>query len=284
MSDLVLVTGATGFIGRALVGRLRERGGQVLAFSSSDGDIADASIFRKLNDCALSHVIHLAGTSYVPESWRAPASFIRTNVQGTANVLELCRARKVGLTHLSAYVFGVPERLPVAEDAPRRPNNPYAMSKYLAEELCRFFSEAYGVPVTVLRPFNVYGPGQDSRFLIPHVVAQLRGPAIEVKDLSPRRDYVHVDDVVEGILRGAERQAGYNVFNLGAGSSHSVADIVRIAQKAAGTDLPVVCSSEPRRDEIPDVVADIRLARRVLGWEPRIGLDAGIRILVRPAA
>jgi len=202
-------------------------------------------------------------------------------VQGTVDLLEYCRTGAIPLVYVSGYCYGVADRLPIPETAPLRPNNPYAFSKAAAEAACRFFSERFHVPVTILRPFNVYGPGQRRQFLIPQLIAQALDPAapeLIVHDPRPRRDFVHVDDLITALCTvpvGDEAR----VYNVGSGRSHSVGEIVQMVQRAAGTEKPLVARGSPRADEIPDAVADIS-AIRALGWRPQIELADGLRELV----
>jgi GDP-4-dehydro-6-deoxy-D-mannose reductase len=279
----VLVTGAAGFLGQALVPALSRAGHDVIALRRADGDVTEAATWAKIPP--VDHVLHLAARSYVPESWRDPAGFLHTNVNGTARGLEYCRANGAHFVFVSAYLYGNPRRLPIHEDDPQEPNNPYALSKFLAERTCAFYAATMDIPVTVVRPFNVYGEGQRPEFLIPTILDQVRkGAEIRVSDLAPRRDYVWLDDLVAALVRAIDRPHKYRVFNIGSGVSYSVRDIIDLIQAAAGTSLPVVSSAEPRVNEIPDVRADITRARTVLGWEPRCSFAEGIERLVRTAS
>ena len=163
----ILVTGASGFIGTALVARLRALGLTALTMDFEDGDIATNGTLAKFIQPDIEHVFHLAGRTFVPDSWGNPQTFYQTNVLGTVNVLEFCRTKMIPLTYISAYVYGHPDTLPIREDSATRPNNPYAFTKRMAEQTCEFYAEAFGLPVTVIRPFNVYGIGQAETFLIP---------------------------------------------------------------------------------------------------------------------
>lgn len=272
----VLVTGAEGFIGRALVARLRAEGPvDVLPLSSRDGDVADAGTWDRLPPARV--VIHLAGRSYVPDSWKSGADFLRVNVLGTEHALAYCRRHGAALVLASAYVTGIPTRLPIHEDDPARPSNPYALSKLMAEELCEFASRTGGVSATVLRLFNVYGPGQRREFLIPTIIDQVRQrEEVRVLSLAPRRDYVYLADVVEALVRAARPSTGFRRINIGSGVSHSVAEVIATAQAVAGTHLPVVSDAVERPQEIPDTVAGIVRARDLLGWTPRWSLRDGI--------
>lgn len=275
----VLVTGSGGFIGRALCPSLRQIGCEVVEWSRRNGDISDAGTLGCVG--SVDHVIHLAGCTYVPDSWKDPLGFQRTNILGTANVLEFCRARGSRLTFVSAYLYGVPDRLPVAESAVPRPNNPYALSKYLAEQVCEFYAVHHGVDVSVIRPFNVFGPGQKKHFLIPRIVGQVKeGKSIQVKDLAPRRDYLYIDDLVDALVKTLSGPAGCNIFNIGSGASLSVREVIAVIQSVAGTQLQVISDDEIRPNEIDDVYADTKRARALLHWSPRLTFQQGIAKMI----
>ena len=147
----------------------------------------------------------------------------------------------------------------------------------MAEQLCEFSHTCHGLSVVILRLFNVYGPGQRSNFLIPSIFEQILGRRhISVIDLEPKRDYVYIDDVVEAIILADQNTPSFSILNIGSGCSISVRDVIRVIQKICGTALPVKSRLEARSQEIPDVVADIALAHKVLGWKPRISFNEGI--------
>jgi len=274
----VLVTGAEGFIGRRLVQALKQVGHETLELTKADGDIADPATLRCFDGVGIDFIFHLAGRTFVPDAWRDPADFQRVNVSGTVNVLELCRARKLPLTYVSAYLYGIPESLPVRESDKIEPNNPYALSKFLAEAECRFYAEYLNLSVTIIRPFNIYGPGQKGHFLIPEIISQVKaGKSIHLKDLTPRRDYLYLDDLVDALIRTLEPDPGCKMYNIGCGSSLSVAEIVGVIQSVAGTTLPVTSENAQRNNEIPDVYADISKAAKALNWRPKYSFTQGIK-------
>src|SRR5580658_3757679 len=195
-----IVTGSTGFIGSHLAKRLQAEGVTVMGLARATGfDILTDVL--PLDD--VDHVYHLAGLTFVPRSWDDPVSFHHVNTHGTVRVLDQCRRAGVPVTFASAYVYGTPARLPIDERAPTSAANPYTYSKLAAEAACRFFCEQYGARVAIVRPFNVYGPGQDHSFLIPTIVRQVLDPSadeIVVTSLAPRRDFVYISDLVEALL------------------------------------------------------------------------------------
>lgn len=273
------ITGATGFIGRHLVAALDAQGIGCRTHHSALGDIQSAEF--DLAGC--THVIHLAGKSFVPDSWNDPRDYYRVNVQGAANVLEQSRRHRIPVILVSSYVYGQPRKLPVAEDHPREPLNPYAHSKILAEEIAGFYRQFFGLPVTIIRPFNVYGPGQDSRYLIPLLMRQAMDPEsdrIEVADARPRRDFLYVDDFVDLLCACLYDHPGVTV-NAGSGRSSGIRDIVDILNRELPRPKTLYSRDENRRAEVMDVVADITLARSLFGWRPKVSLEEGLRRMLR---
>ena len=274
----VLVTGASGFIGSHLVPRLRAEGHEVFEARRASGDIAEEATWKRMPVADV--VLHLAAQSFVPDSWETPGSFVRTNLLGTVGAIEYCRTHDAHLVFPSSYLYGDAARQPIGEDTPLVAANPYALSKKLAEEACQFFATRFGVTVTVLRPFNIYGPGQSDAFLVPTVVNQLKsGKEICVRDLEPRRDYVYVLDVVDAMVAAIGRKRGLGIFNIGSGTSHSVAELIQVIQDVWGTRLPVRSNGVRRTNEIMDTVADITRAEQQLSWVPRFTLRRGIEHL-----
>jgi nucleoside-diphosphate-sugar epimerase len=277
----VLVSGASGFVGTALCRRLRaEPGVELAAFSGADGDVAEPATWAR--QPAADVVVHLAARTFVPDSWAEPAAFLRTNLDGTVQALEHCRAHGARLVFVSSYLYGHPKRLPIDEDAETSATNPYALSKKLAEEACRFYAEGYGIGVTVLRVFNIYGGGQGDKFLVPLIVRQVQaGQEVRVKDLEPRRDFLYIEDLVEALVRAIAVPQRFGVFNVASGTSHSVQEVVDIAQRLAGRSVPVHSENVRRPNEIMDTRGDVTRAREVLGWTPRWTLEDGVAELLR---
>jgi nucleoside-diphosphate-sugar epimerase len=274
-NNSVLVTGASGFIGTHLVKALRAAGHVVFTHSTRQGDIANCGLSFE----GVGHVFHLAARTFVPDSWSAPLGFYEVNLLGTVNVLEFCRACGASLTLMSSYVYGRPARLPISEDAPLQAFNPYSHTKILAEETSRYYQQQFGVPVTIIRPFNIYGPGQDRRFLISTILAQAIDPqtaAIVVADLRPRRDFIFITDLTDLLMSTVFRKEG-GTFNAGSGSSWGVDEVIAIVNQLLPVPKSVQTEGQMRLEEAFNVVADISRARREFGWEPRVAFRDGLR-------
>jgi len=227
----------------------------------------------------------------VPDSWTDPAAFHLVNTHGTVRVLDQCRRAGVPLTFISTFVYGAAAPVPVSEDFPPAPANPYAWSKLAAENACRFFAKTFGMDVTVLRLFNAYGPGQKDSFLIPTIARQAVDPSVKeivVADLAPRRDFVHVDDVVDAMIStiglSGGGMSGGGTYNVGSGRSWSIGDVIAACLKAAGADKPYSDRGERRENEVMDVVADISALTAATGWRPQIGFEQGMKTVIEAQA
>jgi nucleoside-diphosphate-sugar epimerase len=295
----ILVTGACGFIGSYLVKALIESGFEIniFDFDTVINSKDKPSPFIKKNNTKINffsgniedpnnldnaikgvdHVFHLAARSFVPDSWKFPFDFYRTNIMGTANVLEACRKNNCSITYISSYVYGTPKYLPIDELHPVQSYNPYCHSKVLAEEVCNYYKDNYGLKITVFRPFNVYGPGQNENFLIPEIIGQLlseKNKKIIINDLVPKRDYLFVDDLINALVLSISSTG--DIFNLGSGYSISVEELIKTAIEISGIEKKYISRNSKRENEVYDVVADIKKAKALLNWSPKTSLREGI--------
>lgn len=274
----ILLTGADGFIGKHLSLALRSENYEIFEADLQTGNIVEESTW--LSFPKVDVVIQLAGKSFVPESWADPTSFIKCNLLGTIEALNYCKKQNARLIFLSSYLYGIPKSLPIPETATLLATNPYALSKKLAEEACQFYSDSFGIDVTILRPFNVYGPGQPDIFLIPSIIRQvLAGTEIKVQDLEPKRDYIFISDLVDAIIKAIKPLKGINIFNIGTGKSFSVEEVIQTIQSIKKTNLKIISHAERRTNEIMNTVADISHAYKRLGWQPKIDLEKGLQII-----
>lgn len=277
----VLVTGSSGFLGRALTKRLKEQGYSVKGLDIKEGtDIADWGRIKYLRGFQV--IIHLAAKTFIPSSFKQPRIFYWNNLLSTVNILELSRINKAKFVFASSYVYGYPKYLPIDEKHPTAGHNPYSESKLLAEELCRGYQRDFGIQMIIMRAFNIYGPDQKKEFLIPHILGSLRRGRVFLGDPEYKRDYVYLDDAINAYVKAIEYEhEGLEIFNIGYGKSYSVRELVDLAKNYYGKDVLVQYDKDKRKGEIPDAVADNRKARNILDWQPRIDIETGIRKLIQ---
>lgn len=234
----------------------------------------------------LDVIIHAAGPPSVRRSFEIPEHFQRIHVEGTATLLRACHKSQVGqvIYISSAEVYGRPDVNPVREDHGLQARSPYAAAKIAAEKTIEVYSERYDLKVVVLRPFSVYGPNPNPESLFGTIMRMAKDGAINLHDLRPIRDYCHVDDLANAVLRASCLNAlGVETFNIGTGVGTSVADFAALIVRSMGIDLPIVQTNAPSRSgstEIFELIADISKARTLLGWNPEIALKEGVRRIV----
>ncbi len=296
----VLVTGADGFIGSHLVEALVEHGANVRAlayynsFSSRgwlehlppataksveirDGDIRDPHFTAELVR-GTAVVFHLAALIGIPFSYVSPDLYVETNVRGTLNVLNAARAEGVKVVHTStSEVYGTAVKVPITEDHPLRAQSPYAATKIAADQLALSYHLSFGLPVTVVRPFNTYGPRQSTRAFIPTIITQLaKGNAtVAAGSLHPTRDFTFVGDAARGFIAAAtsDRTAG-EVIHLSSNFEISMKDTAELIARLMGKKLAVRTEEErvrPGASEVERLWGDNRKAADLTGWTPRLG-------------
>ena len=281
------VTGASGFVGRHLVAHLRDCGDEVVPTDRSDGgpDLLDADGFATLfAEVRPDVVYHLAGQADVAASWLSPIETMRVNVEGTHNILEVARTFGVAkvLTVSSADIYGVvaPEELPIVESAPLRPVSPYAASKAAADLVALQAHLGHGQDVVRARAFNHLGPGQSKSFVgagfAARIVAAERSGDDELQtgDLTPRRDFTDVRDVVRAYrLLATEGRPGV-AYNICSGTSVSIGELAGLLLGLTDARMHLVEDPDLLRPvELPELRGDASLLRRHTGWAPSISLD-----------
>lgn len=276
----IWITGIRGFVGSSLSRALRSKSHEILDTGGSN--ILNLCHWEAVKSLPKQDIIiHLASKSFVPASFLDPQGFYNNNILSTLNVLEKAKMDGSRVIFLSTYVYGKPVYLPVDENHVKSPLNPYTQSKFICEGLCEAYFRDFGVPVTVFRPFNIYGPGQPSTFFIPTIINQLKNPEIQLNDSRPKRDFIFIDDVVEAIVKSVMNESFFfNVYNLGTGVSTSVEDTVKLIVSLSQSKAIVTFSHQVRQGEILDTVADISKIATELNWRPRVQLDQGLRLTI----
>lgn len=299
-----VVTGAGGFIGSHLAEHLVRSGHRVRAFvhyhasgtrgwlDESDlagdmefvaGDVRDADSTRRAIEGA-DLVFHLAALVGIPWSYVTPQAYLRTNVEGTMNVLDAARALGTGrvVVTSTSEVYGTARRAPMDETHPLHAQSPYAATKTAADQLALAYHAAFGLPVVVARPFNAYGPRQSDRAIVPTVIAQLLdGDRLALGSLHPTRDFTFVDDLVRGFvaIAGADELLGQAV-HVGSGVERSVGEVVDAIARLVGRS-PVVETQEerirPAASEVERLLCDASRLRAATGWVPEVDFEAGLR-------
>jgi NAD dependent epimerase/dehydratase len=303
----VLVTGAGGFIGSHLTERLAELGAVVralvrynsrghrgwLEYSAhgeriefAAGDIRDRDCVRDaMKDVEI--VFHLAALIAIPYSYEAPRSYVDTNVIGTLNVLQAARELRTPrvLQTSTSEVYGTALRVPIDETHTLQGQSPYAATKIAADKLAEAFHLSFAVPVVTVRPFNTFGPRQSARAVIPAIVTQaLSGGVVRLGNLGPTRDLNFVGNTVDGFIAAAlaPRAVG-RVINLGSGREISIGALTELIGRLIGRDLVIEQDPgrlRPEASEVDRLQADSSVARELLDWAPRVGLEEGLAITI----
>jgi dTDP-glucose 4,6-dehydratase len=300
----VLVTGAGGFIGSHLTERLVELGANTRALVRYNalgtwgwldssalrdeidviaGDICDRdSVRTSMQDVEV--VFHLAALIAIPYSYHAPISYMRTNVEGTLNVLQAARELHVErLVHTStSEVYGSARYVPIDEEHPLQGQSPYSASKIGADKFVEAFCASFHVPAITVRPFNTFGPRQSARAIIPTIITQcLAGESVRLGNLHPSRDLNYVSNTVDGFLLAATvPEAVGRTVNLGTGKEITIGELAELIARLVGRSIVIRSDAQrvrPARSEVDRLRADNTLARTLLGWAPAVGLEEGLR-------
>jgi dTDP-glucose 4,6-dehydratase len=303
----VLVTGAGGFIGSHLVEKLVELGANVSAMvhynaigkwgwlDSSpvcnkiniiSGDICDRDSIRNAMKGA-DVVFHLAALIAIPYSYNSPASYVRTNIEGTLNLLQSAREYDIErIVHTStSEVYGTARYVPIDEEHPLQGQSPYSATKIAADKLAESFHLSFGLPVATIRPFNTFGPRQSARAVIPTIITQvLSHLPIHLGSLNPTRDFNYVDNTVEGFIKVAESDKAIGqVTNIGSGKDISIGKLAELIMHLIGDEVPIICDKDrirPVNSEVGRLCADNRKAHELHGWHPRYTLEEGLKYTI----
>ncbi|MFZ0578571.1 MAG: NAD-dependent 4,6-dehydratase LegB [Psychrobacillus psychrotolerans] len=306
-SKKLLVTGADGFIGSHLTEELIRQGYDVRAFvyynsfnswgwldqSSNEikknldvfaGDIRDPhGVKEAMKGC--THVLNLAALIAIPYSYHSPDTYVDTNIKGTLNVVQAARELNIEkVVHTStSEVYGTAQYVPIDEEHPLQGQSPYSASKIGADQMALSFYKSFNTPVSIIRPFNTYGPRQSARAVIPTIIGQLAAGNTNIKlgAISPTRDFNFVKDTVNGFISimNSDNSNG-EVINIGSNYEVSVGETAEMIADIMNVKLTIETDEQrlrPDKSEVERLWADNRKAKEILGWEPKYGGKAGLR-------
>ncbi|BFJ84666.1 NAD-dependent 4,6-dehydratase LegB [Ruthenibacterium sp. CLA-JM-H11] len=306
MAHTVMVTGADGFIGSHLTEELVRKGEKVKAFCYYNsfgkwgwldtlppeikneievfmGDIRDPNGVRTAMK-GQEIVYHLAALIAIPFSYHSPDSYVDTNIKGTLNVLNA--ARDVGTRRLlvtsTSEVYGTAQYVPIDEHHPFQGQSPYSATKIGADRLAESFYRSFELPVTIVRPFNTYGPRQSGRAVIPTIITQLLSGAQELKlgSLTPTRDFNYVKDTAAGFMAIADCEAAVGQeINIATGQEISIGDLANELIRQINPQAKIVCESErlrPEKSEVNRLLGDATKLRQMTGWKPAYTFEQGL--------
>ena len=284
----ILITGSQGFIGSHLVCELATKNSIIGLNSILDKRKKNYTPIKKdivkitPNEISgnLDGVIHLAAVTDVDYCNKNPRKCFTTNVLGTQNALDVARKKDCKFVFLStAHVYGAPKKLPIKEDHPTNPTSIYSASKLAGEVCCTGYAKSYGMDVSIIRLFSVYGPKSPPHLVTSQIVSQLGKKSIMLGNLNTRRDFVYISDVVRAIVTVMTKSRRLDVYNVGTGKSNSILDIYETLTKISGKKTPIKSiRSKQRKGDIKEMRSDISKIRK-LGWRPTVTLSAGLQML-----
>lgn len=307
VKDKILVTGADGFIGSHLAEALVRKNYNVKAFvfynsfnswgwldyskenlaremEIHSGDIRDPfDVKEAMKGC--DKVIHLAALIAIPYSYYSPSSYVDTNITGTLNILQA--ARELDIRHVvhtsTSEVYGTAQSVPITEDHPLQGQSPYSATKIGADQMALSFYRSFNTPVSVVRPFNTYGPRQSARAIIPTVISQIASgkKQIQLGALTPTRDFSYVSDTVNGFIAAAESdQSIGHVMNLGTGFEISIHKTVEIIAQTMNSQVKIIedpSRMRPEKSEVNRLCSDNSKMSKLTGWSPEFAGNAGLK-------
>ena len=281
----ILVSGHTGFIGSNLIESLVKKYEVVgisrnpskkLKITQIKGDIRKISLKELPKN--IFCIIHLAAISGLDCCQKNPSRCFDVNVLGTQKMLEVAKKTNSKFVYLStSHVYGSPKKLPIKEDHPLAPTSIYSASKLAGEFLSESYARSYGMDVSIIRLFSVYGPKEPEYKVTSEIINQLLTKnTISVGNLYPKRDFVFIKDAVDAIELVLKKSRGFNIFNVGYGKSYSILDLCEILKKITARKNPIKSvKSHSRKQEIDEVVSNCTKIKQ-LGWKPKVNLRNGL--------
>ena len=303
----IFVTGSEGFIGSHLTEQLVKKGHNVkslVLYNSLNswgwlehvdrkiineleiitGDVRDEFLIKNIIKKRIDVVINLAALIGIPYSYRAAKSYFDTNVYGLINILNASRDSNVKkIIHTStSEVYGSPKFVPITENHPVSGQSPYAASKIAADQIALSYEKSFNLPVTILRPFNTFGPRQSARAIIPTIITQtLKGKNIKLGSLFPTRDFTYVDDTVSAFIDSIKNKKNIGeVINVGSGYEISIKRLVNIISQLMGKKIKIKKEKlrvRPKNSEVLRLLASTKKAKKLINWKPKFSNINGLR-------
>lgn len=285
--EKIVVTGHTGFIGTNLVSTFGSAKYKITGISrilwKNSGIKQIKKDLRQIvpNDIDKnSIIIHLAAMTDFTLCEKNPTECFSVNVLGTQNILEIARKKNCKVVYLStSHVYGRPTKIPINEQHARNASSIYSASKIGGEVCCESYATSYGIDISIIRPFSIYGPGSASHLVTSKIITQLLSKnTIKLGNLFPRRDFVYITDVTRAIEIVVNNLCGFNIYNVGTGKSHSIREICKILMKLSKKNIPVIqLRSISRKQEIVKIVSDSTRIKNI-GWESTVNIQQGLKM------
>jgi len=282
----ILITGSQGFIGSHLVSELSTKNRIIGLNSVIDQRKKNYTPIKKdivkltPNEISgnLDGIIHLAAITDVDYCNKNPQKCFKTNILGTQNALDVARKKDCKFVFLStSHVYGNPIKIPIKEDNPTNPTSIYSASKLAGEACCKGYAESYGMDISIIRLFSVYGPRSPPHLVTSRIISQLGEKSINLGNLNTKRDFIYISDVIRAIKIIFKKSNKLNVYNVGFGRTHSILDVCKILERIVGRNLQIK-SIKPvqRKNDVIEMKSDITEIKKI-GWIPTVNLKEGLR-------
>ena len=272
----ILVTGHEGMIGSQLIKKLSN---YEIVTDSINGKRIDLQNNDEVMEIEpVDIVIHLGGKTEKGLEWE---EYFKNNIIGTFNILQYCIKKNIKkIIFVSSYVYGVPKYSPINEQHPISPHNLYTKSKFLAEELCKIYSENYKLNIIILRPFNIFADSIYKNNLISNLIESINTKkTITITNRTSKRDFLYIDDFIDIILKIKDHDYQYEVFNVGSGISYSFDEIIQTIEKKISKKLNLEYEND-EKSFIQDITADSSKIKKLLNWQPRLTFEEGLQKLL----